>query len=304
MSMPNRQIRREKCHVSDPRTDLSFSSDDQYARSDCEHPPSDSGFASLRAMSGTGLHKIADARMHQQDEDDQRLEALEVTGSVKEEWDEWNTFRARLTEEAQAEVMQEMMADRPGCFKMAFDVSNHEYEGMTMLKSLQATGLTQDEWDVWMAKLTQVQKLKWPRARKQCACILVLPFWTLLFPVAIFLCKEGRSNQRWSEALLQWQNSFNEECLQQHGIYCKTQSFGYPKVCWEDVFLMGDIPYERWIAFAVTPSAIERLKRAPHLEGHNANCSCCGQTPESELCMHPEHLLDCKVSPAQGAYVF
>ena len=155
---------------------------------------------------------------------------------------------------------------------------------------LEQKGLRQEDWTTWMTKLNEVHQLKWSKTRKELSCALVLMVWFLVVPLSILLRKEGNTNRRWSESLFKWQNDFNEQCLQQHGMYCKTQSYGAQERC--GCASVGDGFYNRFIVFAINPQDIEKLKREPHIFGDAADYSCCGHVPESELCMHPEYHIE------------
>ncbi len=94
--------------------------------------------------------------------------------------------------------------------------------------------------------------------------------------------------EKWSAAFREWQDQFNRQILENCGIFVKTQSR-----C--DAVYVSDQKggtrkerhIEQWLAFALTPEEVAKLKNEPHVVGDIQDCGCCGGANESELCMHP-----------------
>lgn len=288
MMIRNRKAKKEMRLVADPSAQQQplCQSEDQ-----SEQPHSKKGvFVSSTSETGVELQDAPPQLVETSESEVDDRGVLEKDKEFNEPYD-WDEY-----------LRTNDPANGPGRVKFVFDIERRDFSGLLIPVELEDAGLTQEEWNTWIQKLTEIQHLKWTKSCTQCGSSLMLSVWFLIVPFSVFIRREGMMNKKWSDALLQWQKDFNEQCLKRHGIYCKTQSYGYPKSC-NECMVIGDGVFDRWIAFAVTPSAIERLKREPHIFGRAANWRCCCHVPDSELCMHPEYHMEWKPPVGGGYYV-
>jgi len=111
-------------------------------------------------------------------------------------------------------------------------------------------------------------------------CILTLP---TLF-CCCYLCKMHNADVlKWDQAFREWQAKFNM-ILEPLGMFVKSQS-----MCYVTRGSKGEKQrhFHRWLAFALTPPQVEKLKAEPHLSGDIEDMECCGGIDEGKLCMHP-----------------
>ncbi len=146
-------------------------------------------------------------------------------------------------------------------------------------------GFRRDSFDDWIGRLEAMRSL-----RSTCcfdcwciSCLICLPCF-----IPCFCSKGKKSIEAWDASFRAWQDGFNTQILGNCGMFVKTQS-----KC--DVIFVPDGKggvrkqryIERWLAFALTPEEVAKLKSEPHMVGDIENCSCCGGVNESDLCMHP-----------------
>uniref|UniRef100_A0A7S1VYT9 Uncharacterized protein n=1 Tax=Alexandrium catenella TaxID=2925 RepID=A0A7S1VYT9_ALECA len=116
-------------------------------------------------------------------------------------------------------------------------------------------------------------------------CILLWsPILLLTGCCCCYLCKHQAAKLRqWDAAFREWQANFNQ-ILEPLGIFVKSQS-----MCYVTHGSKGEKQrhIHRWLAFALTPGQITKLKAEPHLFGDIENNTCCNGIDENELCMHP-----------------
>lgn len=110
-------------------------------------------------------------------------------------------------------------------------------------------------------------------------CNLFGAFLTCCYCNSYNWCEDKRLHIMEVDILLRkWMNSFNLGIGKILNIYVKLKSFR-----------TSDGSVFRWIAFALTPGEISKLKAEPHLHGtiHQNAWSWCGDVDESTLCMFP-----------------
>jgi len=153
-------------------------------------------------------------------------------------------------------------------------------DDFTVPHQLRTAGLSQVEWNVWVAELRKISSILRPKKRDYAMSILSLPFSPLRVGLA-------RRRKLWNKALIDWQKRFNEDCLENIGIFCKTRTFA-ARVEYHFVDATSGrkdkIPiiyrkevcseYFSWLEFAFTADGIETLKRTPHVEGYESDWGC------------------------------
>ena len=129
-------------------------------------------------------------------------------------------------------------------------------------------GLTATVWETQLLKLQQVQELH-------------LADWKKITAVACSLGLAMLSRRvrgaKYHQALLAWQQEFNQDFLEGLGMHCKTQSQVHSYSASVDACnhntsgLDGETEMvtshvrSSWLAIATTPETIEALKGQPHL---------------------------------------
>ena len=122
-----------------------------------------------------------------------------------------------------------------------------------------------------------------------CCCITgLIAFSPCLLIPCYCVCKAiAKENREWDKAFRAWQDDFNNQILQNCGIFVKTQSRCDAVYISEQGRTRKERHIERWLAFALTPEEVAKLKAEPHEVGDIEDCKCCGGSDEHELCMHP-----------------
>ncbi len=143
-------------------------------------------------------------------------------------------------------------------------------------------GFRRDSFEEWIGRLKAIRKIRRTCLYDFCCFnfLLFVPCFCTCF------CALGRKGiAKWDAALREWQDGFNRQILEECGMFVKTQS-----KC--DATYVNDADgrkkirsTKRWLAFALTPEDVAKLKREPHLMGDIDENSC--GINENELCMHP-----------------
>jgi hypothetical protein len=145
-------------------------------------------------------------------------------------------------------------------------------------------GFRRDTFDEWIQRLEAIRGLR-STCCFDCCCltsIIVLPCFIPCF------CAYGRKSiETWDKALRSWQDDFNNQILQHCGIYVKTQSRCVAVYVSTGQGVSKQRYTERWLAFALEPEEVAKLKAEAHVSGDIEDCGCCRGANESELCMHP-----------------
>ncbi len=152
-------------------------------------------------------------------------------------------------------------------------------------EELFVNGFRRDSFDEWIGRLESIRHLMNPCCLDLC-CVSLLLCLPCFCPC--FCSQAKKDTAKWNAAFQDWQDQFNRQILENCGIFVKTQSR-----C--DAVYVSDANgssrkerhIERWLAFALTPAEVAKLKNEPHVVGDIENWGCCGGTNESELCMHP-----------------
>ena len=154
-------------------------------------------------------------------------------------------------------------------------------------KELFQNGFARATYDEWTEKLHKIKKIRASKCKDLCGCLLCVTFSCFTY----YFCKARKSEiSAWDKALRAWQYDFNSQVLNLYGIYVKTKSScsaTYGAIALATGIPRKDWYIERWIAFALEPEEITKLKSEPYLSGDIEDFGCCGGANESELCMHP-----------------
>lgn len=142
-------------------------------------------------------------------------------------------------------------------------------------------GLQPHQWTEYTSQLRGINEIenKWGFCPSLLCVILSIP----TFFCCCTLCKLYKEEiLKWDQAFREWQAKFNM-ILEPLGMFVKSQSSG------SEVHVNGQKVrhIHRWLAFALTPAQVEKLKSEPHLSGDIQNFQgCCDGLDESVLCMH------------------
>jgi len=165
-----------------------------------------------------------------------------------------------------------------GCFGPSppfngYDMKNIPYQ-------LYNAGVSDSEWLKRVGMLQQVNNMRLGCCNVSCC----LDIFLVIFCACKYACKRCAAHIRvWNDALLKWQNDFNNEVLLRQGCFIKTRSN-----CWVTYNEKGEKQrhIDRWIAIALTPEQSVILRNEPHLTG-DIEAGCCGGVNEHECCVHP-----------------
>ena len=147
-------------------------------------------------------------------------------------------------------------------------------------------GVTEEQWIDHVQRLCKVNKMRYGYCSLYCPGIVVA--FTLPFCLPLFCRRDAQFIKAWDDALRKWQDDFNYECLIPLGMFCKTQSNSWSSYGGNNE---ESRHFDRWIAFALTPENVVKLKMETHLRGSIDDCYSryCGAYPESKCCIHPRN---------------
>lgn len=182
---------------------------------------------------------------------------------------------------AHGEVVQVNLAfSSQGCIGPSSPFCTYDMENIPY--QLYNAGVTDSE---WLKRVQMLQKVNNIRGEFCSPCCCMTLFTMIFVPCTCsFFCKQNATEIRvWNDALLKWQNDFNDEVLLRQGCFIKTRSDC--KVYYTDSGKSRII--SRWIAIALTPEQCAILRNESHLTGDISE-GCCGGINENECCIHPE----------------
>lgn len=155
--------------------------------------------------------------------------------------------------------------------------------------------VTETEWKNRVTQLAHISRIRFrPMGCSECLFNFLSLF--LFFPLSCFiasmyLCRVSK----WEPALRKWQDDFNHEVLEKHGMFCKTHSH----LVW--VIPMDQAPGESrpgswavtsWISFALNSNQAEILKRTSHVVGEDIRgcdqsfAHCCSRSGTRSGCIY------------------
>ena len=151
----------------------------------------------------------------------------------------------------------------------------HKIDMLEVPPELRDKDLSKMEWISHMNVLKDISK----HSKSKCnnRCNLCCSFLTCCYCDSYNWCEDKRLHIMEMDVLLRkWQNSFNLGMGKVLNIYMKLKSLR-----------TGDGSIFRWIAFALTPAEISKLKVEPFLNGIIHHSTWCGDVDEADLCMFP-----------------